>query len=561
MKNKILALVTIFIFVPSFVFAEEFKSINIDAKIDKNGVGHITETWKIHEDNDNYTERYKTINNLQGIKIEDFSLNALGRDFTELSPWDIDASFDDKKYRYGRIDKGDEIELTWGISEYSDNTYNLNYKINPLVVGLNDSDMLFFNFVGDNFDPEPKNISIKISGFEPFKDVKMWGFGLQGEIHNVNGDILLNSTGDVNYATIMLKFPKGYFNTAMKIDKNFDDYAKEASIGSDWQDREGEAYKPPMSTGEKIAVVGGLAGFSLILFFIVGAFYLTFREKNIQNKSILPGKKKFKNNYLKEVPYDGNIEDIAFFIKEANLVYTDLVGNYINSFILKWLLSNNIEFIEDSGIFAENKIKILSRPNDMGKMEEELFEMLSAANEKTDSEYLTSKDFEKYVKKNKDDMENYYEKFEDESIKALEYGGYLEDYEFEKKFFGFKNTGKELKITDKGIKLYGDIIKFYNYLDDYYELVEDEKLPNWENLLIYSSVFFLDKEFAKGAENYNSSFNPALYVNLTSNSRDFSKSINQSYGSATGFSNAGFGGATSAGGGGGSFGGGGGGGR
>lgn len=145
--RKIFALTLLLFLMPVFVFAEDFKKININVDIDKNGIGEVKEVWQINEDNRDYTERYKAINNLQGIKVEKFSVNGLGRDFTELSPWNIDASFEDKAYHYGRIDREDEVELTWGISEFSDNTYNLNYKINPIVVGLNDSDMLFFKFV------------------------------------------------------------------------------------------------------------------------------------------------------------------------------------------------------------------------------------------------------------------------------------------------------------------------------------------------------------------------------------------------------------------------------
>lgn len=80
--RKILALTLFFLFIPAFVFAEDFKEINIDVNIDKNGIGEVKEVWKINEDNKDYTERYKLINNLQGIKIEDFSVNSLGKDFT-----------------------------------------------------------------------------------------------------------------------------------------------------------------------------------------------------------------------------------------------------------------------------------------------------------------------------------------------------------------------------------------------------------------------------------------------------------------------------------------------
>ena len=99
--RKIFALTLLLFLVPVFVFAEDFKEMNLDVTIDKNGIGEVKEVWKIDEDNEDYTERYKAINNLQGIKIEDFSVNALGRDFTELMPWNIDASFEDKAYHYG----------------------------------------------------------------------------------------------------------------------------------------------------------------------------------------------------------------------------------------------------------------------------------------------------------------------------------------------------------------------------------------------------------------------------------------------------------------------------
>ncbi len=84
MKLKNLFKLTIlFVLLPVLVFAEDFKSIKIDADIDRDGVAKVKEVWEIDEDNKDYTERYKRIEDLQGIKIENFSVNALGRDFTE----------------------------------------------------------------------------------------------------------------------------------------------------------------------------------------------------------------------------------------------------------------------------------------------------------------------------------------------------------------------------------------------------------------------------------------------------------------------------------------------
>lgn len=564
MKLKNLFKLTIlFVLLPVLVFAEDFKSIKIDAYIDKDGVARVKEVWQINEDNKDYTERYKRIENLQGIKIENFSINALGRDFTEKNPWDIDASLEDKAYHYGRIDKEDRVELTWGISEFKDNTYTLSYTINPLVVGLNDADMVFFNFVGDNFNPKPENVEINIKGFEDFKDVEMWGFGLKGEIHNVDGVIQMKSTDYVDYATVMLKFPKGYFNTAYKIDKNFDDYANMAAKGSDWENNEGQAYQKPMSRGEKAGLGGVFAGVVAVIYFVARAMCLSFNKRKIQNKKELPTIKDLKEEYFKEIPYDGPMEDLYYFIGQAYLVTSDLVGNYINAFILKWSLEGAIEFIEEGKGYSNNKIRIIKRPEDMGPMEEELFEMIFAAKEENDEEYITAKGFKKYVRKHRKEMENYYEEFQTSSIRNLREGGYLEDYTYEKKFLGSRRTGKELRVTEKGKVLYENLIKFKNYLKDNLDQVTEEvDFNKWEEYLIYSSIFFLDKEFVEGAKAYPAYVNNyALYNTHILATRNFSKKLNQSYQSGSGFANAGVGGATSVGGGGGSFGGGGGGGR
>lgn len=561
--KKIFFLSILFMILPIFVFAEDFKGIKIDVEIDKNGIAKVNEVWQINEDNKDYTERYKLINNLRGIKIEDFSVKALGKDFTELVPWDIDASFEDKAYHYGRIDREDEVELTWGISEFKDNIYNLSYKVNPLVVGLNDSDMLFFQFVGDNFDPKPENVDIIIKGFEDFKDVKMWGFGMEGEIHNVDGVIQMKSSGYVDYATVMLKFPKGYFNTAYKIDKNFEDYANMAAEGSHWENREGETYEKPMSTGEKTALGGVFAAALAVIYFVARAVGLSFNKRKIQNKKELPKIKDLKGEYFKEIPYEGAMEDLAYFIAEAYLVTGDLVGNYINAFILKWSLQGAIEFVEEGKGYSNNKIKILKSPENMGPMEEELFDMISAAKEESDEEYITAKAFKKYVRKHRKEMENYYEEFQTSSIRNLRERGYLEDYVYEKKFLGSKRRGKELRVTEKGKVLYENLIKFKNYLKDNLEQVTEEvEFEKWEEYLIYSSIFFLDKDFVEGAKAYPAYVNNyALYNTHILATRNFSKKINQSYQSGSGFTNGGVGGSTSVGGGGGSFGGGGGGGR
>lgn len=557
-------LVLILFLLPSISLADSFDSLDMDVTIDKNGVGSVEEIWQIDEDERDYTERYKLIENLRGIKIEDFSLTSpsLDKDFSEMDPWDSDLSFEEKAYKYGRSDREDETELIWGISQYGKNTYELSYKINPIIIGIEDSDMLFFQFVGDNFDPKPERVNINIKGFEPFdQNVKMWGFGLVGDIHNTNGNIVLKSTGEVDYATVMLKFPKGYFNTSYKEDKTFDDYANEAIKGSKWEEREGEANTDPTPWYVKVIL-------PLILLLGLGSIFLGVRakklhfdENNITNDEALKKAKTFKDQYFRDIPYDSHIED-TYLLAEKAYPYEVNQGNYMNAFILKWIYDKNIEIEARKKKDKNAKIRILDRPTNMGKMEEAFFDIIEKSQEYSKDGLISNKNIQKYFKKNKEITEDFYEDFLPRSREALKSEAYLKDIRFEKKFARTKREGTELEVTPKGVNLYENLIKFRNYLEDY-SLIEERdanEVHIWDYFLIYAAIYGIsDKVFKNLEKTYPNYSNSSVFnYYMITNSRNYSTMTQANIAS---FTSAGAGGSTSFGGGGGSFGGGGGGGR
>lgn len=546
---------------PKMSFADEFRSIDMDISIDKDGIASVNETWNIDEDNKDYTERYKLIENLKGLKIEDFSLSANGKDFEKIESWNTEASFEEKSYKYGRIDRDDEVELCWGISSYTNNTYTLKYKINPLVVGLNDADMVFFQFVGGDFDPKPEDVSITINGYEKFpEDIKMWGFGLVGEINNENGRVVLRSKGDIDYTTIMLKFPKGYFNTSYREDKSFKDYADKAVVDSKWEEKEGSVNTEPTPLFVKIILailpVAVLSG----IFLEIREAKLNFDENNIINSDRLKKAKSYKNEFYSHIPYEGNIEDIYFLLNRA-YPYEVSPENFIDAFILKWIYDKNINLTDD----RHPKIEIISRPKNMGQIEEEFFDIVEESMKYSKDGLVSEKNIAKYFRKNKEEVEDFYDNFFESSKNALIENGYLNEISYQKKFLNTKRTGTELELTDVGIHLYENLIKFKNYLLNY-ENVEKRnpnEIDTWDMFIIYAAVFGIsEKVFAK-FENTYPEFYTRTYFSpyMITNSRSFSKKTSTSYENTTSFSSAGGGGTTSFSGGGGSFGGGGGGGR
>lgn len=569
----ILALI---LFFPHIAHANELHSIDINVEIDQNGIGHVKETWQTNEENEDATEKYKVISDLGDIKIRNFKVESDDGTWQEVSPWNIDASFDDKAYKYGIVEDGDRVELCWGITNFGENTYHLSYDIDPLVVGLNDYDMVYFRFIKENLDPLPDKISITIKGPNSFDDeVLMWGFGFEGDVHNVDGEIVAKSDGDVQYGQVMLRLPKGTFDTSYNIDKDFDFYADMAQEGSDYgsADDAGD-YDEDYEYGESTP-------FNPFLFFLSGAlsligpiigfifFGLAFKslkgssDYKIINKKVLKKANKFKDQYYRDIPYDGPIEDTYLISQNANGLNINF-ENYMTAFLLKWVYQDAISFGEDEEkvLFFDTKssyITINHEPTNMSKVESKFFDVLQRSEEYTDDGKIKQKHIEKFIKKNESFMEDYFESFSENSLDQLVDRGYLINNK-KKKALSSKFNNK-ITITDSGIDLYENFIKFKNYLEDY-SLIEERDINEvklWDGFMIYAAIYGISKKvYSNFTEIYPeyenmSAFDFYMISNITSYSSGISSAASSNLSS---FESGGFGGSSSFGGGGGSFGGG-----
>lgn len=563
--GKIL-LLSLLIFLPKPAFADGFDHINIDVDIDKNGIGKVSEEWQIDERDNDFTERYKNIENLKGLKIEDFSVAMDGQKFSPKDPWDIDEDFEQKAYKYGRIDHSDdEVELCWGISERSEaNIYKLNYKINPVVIGLNDSDMLFFEFVGAYLDPKPNNFTIRINSYEPIdENTKMWAFGYEGDIYNENGNIVAKSNGEISKGRILLKFPKGTFNTSYREDKSFDDYKDVAFEGASFEDSEGTAQptkEPVMSiifAGIAILLGLGLGGFAIKKAIDESTKY---RFANIKQ---IPDIKNIRKYYYDTIPYDGHIEDTYLLLANAYPNHPNF-DSIINAFFLKWIDEGAISFIEDKkdhGIFKKSldQIVINYKPTNMGDIEESLFGYLMGAADQRSDGKITQDSFEKYMKKRYKSLQNLAQRIEKSSLDSLLAKGYVEKINIAKRSGKAK---EEIHLTPKGMGLYKNFVGFKNYLEDYNK-IDPSQIENIDILnqyMIFAAMYGISEDvydrFVDVYPTYASSGFYNYYMIHHINSYAHTTS---SGGASSSF--AGGGGSASFGGGAGGFGGGGGGGR
>ena len=603
MKNKnhkfLLSLVLIIILIFARTsFADEVYSIDISADIDENGLAHVKEVWKTNEDSFDATEKYKVISDLNGIKIRDFKVSRNGEDFTEIKPWNLDLSFEEKKNHYGMIQKENGVELCWGITEFGENTYTLTYTIDPIVVGLNDYDMVYYRFIKENLEPLPDSISMTINSYKPFADeTSLWAFGFQGNIENKDGKIIAKSSGDVNYGLVMLRMPKGTFATSLKIDQDFDYYKEMAIENSDFENNsydnssdeeisdydqdtsdyyEDEDYDGDFNAndyfdqGPSFWDFGRFFSILPMLFsaLTVGIFIKNKNESDSFrpiNKEVLKNPKEFKEEYFREIPYQGPVEDT--YLINLYAYKTNSFENYMTAFLLKWVYQGVVEFGEEDvkKLFMTHTIsyiKLIQKPEDMSLVESSFYDILQECETYTDDGKITQKEIEEYVRDHQRIPEVLSRKLSKNSLDKLCQGQYLSNEKTKKKFaFSNDSYKNNVKIEEKGLELYENFIKFKNYLADYSLIKERDinEVKLWDSFMIYAAIYGISKEVYKNFTEIYPEYEKMSYFDyyMIANINSYSHSVSQSFNNAANnFENSSHGGFSSFSGGGGSFGGG-----
>ena len=243
------------IFSANIIFANDIDQMMIDVKIQDDGRFRVMETWQgnFYEG----TENYKSINTKKA-KISDFQVGMLEKDsngnevfneFTFNPNYDINATFDQKKYTCGMNVTGMyDVELCFGITKYGKNTYVLSYTVDPGVVAYTDYDGFNHMFVNPGLNTPIKHLSTRISianGTPLSSDnARIWAFGANGKVNFNRGAVICDilNYGYNNSQIIMMRMDKGIINPATSSNKPFSDIQDEAFSGSGYEYSKTESY-------------------------------------------------------------------------------------------------------------------------------------------------------------------------------------------------------------------------------------------------------------------------------------------------------------------------------
>ena len=558
--KKIIFTLVLFL-VPSIILANEISNIDINIYVDNNGTAHVTEEWTTNLIQG--TEGYKPYYNLGESKISNFKVSINGKEYTYKSDYDINASFNEKKYKNGfhYIDNG--VELCFGITNYGKNTYTLSYDISNFVVNTSDGyQMIYWTLFPYDYNPSPERVYIKIySDFKYADTLDVWGYGKYGAPTYVyDGYIEMDSESTVyssEYMTILVKFPKNTFTLNTTVDKTFDEYLNMANEGSTAYKVQKKSFFRELLNYIPVLISASIP-FAIVFIAIRSSIVNGYGYKN--NKVI----NKKETLLFRDIPCNKDIYYANTLTKLNNEIFTGYKEtNIFGAIILKWVKENKVKFINQTkGVFNKetSSIDLTLNPTFDNVLEKELFDIMYEA---SGDGILETKELEKWNNKHYTKFFNLFERINKVEIEKLKQGNHI--YTRANKEECKKKNIMDDTIYEESVKLYG----LKKFLDEFSKIDTREVLEVhiWYEYLMFAYIFGIADKVAKQLKNLYPEvltnqdnyvdFDTLMYINYIStrsvNAATTARSRAESYSS-------GGGGFSSGGGGGGSFGGGGGGG-
>src|SRR5699024_2649082 len=235
--------VLLFLFTSIFFLEEvyasthELEALDIHVFIEEDGSANITE--KRVATLSEGTENFIVIGNLGKSIITDFSVYEDGKMYDFVEDWDVNWSKEQKTFKNGVIEGKEHYELVWGIGEYGKHEYELSYTVTDFIKQLEDSQMMFWQFVNNDTNIPPQRVTITVETDKPLteENEKIWVFGFEGDIHFKDGKIVAKSNKPLHkndFVTILTEYQTGNFGTNDIIDQTFEDIKEQAFEGSDY---------------------------------------------------------------------------------------------------------------------------------------------------------------------------------------------------------------------------------------------------------------------------------------------------------------------------------------
>lgn len=338
--------------------------MEIEVALRPDGSAYVTQTWSANTSQG--TEFYLTCNDSGYLRITDFSVTDKDGPYTFVENWNVDASFEEKANKCGILETDKGVELCWGISNYGENRYTIEYILHGLVGAYSDADGFNHRFVDEmSFFPTDVVLTICNQDGTPLSDdfCDIWAFGYDGQVMFEDGVIRAWSESPLesgHHMTIMVAQEKGFLAPLRTVDDSFESVKDRAFEGSD--------YSEDVTFGDVL--------FTLALFLVLGGFIALIALIAAKIRKAKLNKRMKAANYFRDAPNNGNLNVTHRLALCSELCKEDTL---LGAYLLKLIAQGCLESTEDSLDAESIRLRLCHSPQSGNEYEDALYTVLEAA--------------------------------------------------------------------------------------------------------------------------------------------------------------------------------------
>ncbi|WP_250229839.1 DUF2207 family protein [Anaeropeptidivorans aminofermentans] len=493
---------------PAFA-ANQVNTMDIQAVIYEDGSMYVTQGWE--GDFNEGTESYIPMNAPDYLTISQLTVSDQNGAYETVPDWNVDWSFEEKARKCGIHDTDSGYEICFGISNYGQNRYAIEYKLDNAVGGYSDRDGVNFRFVNDGMNTTPTDVKVEIrlADGTPIteKNAAVWGFGYDGQVEFADGAILAYTESPIrpeNHVTVLFSLEKGILSPLRQESGSFEEVKEKAFEGSDYN-----------STGEEISTFEAIV---TILLSIGPPIGLIIWLRRLKRKHAEKKRQRFTEGfgYFRDIPNDGNLS-ATYALGRLFDVCED--GAILSTGILRLIQLGCLSPIETQEVGFMGKTKetvslrlMGSNHSNMNEYDEYLYTVLEGA--AGSDAVLQPKELERFVSQNDKLLRTYIQKC-DSAGKAYLSGKHC-----------LKRWNASAKLTDltpTGEQELGELMGLKRYLTDFSLIAERgvKEMPIWRELLTYAMLFGIADQVAEQMKE--------LYPQISAELTDYSGSMATAY--------------------------------
>lgn len=381
---------------PVYAAEDAIPSINLDVTLQSDGSAVITETWDVRGVSSG-TEYYKALNNMDGMSVHSLLVSdESGKQYKTLDNWDTKRSREEKSGTCGILKTSHGYELCWGIGNYGNHQYTIQYTLGGLVKDYGDYAGFYHQFISElSSAPGSAYLKIRMPDTQLTADnARIWAYGFTGEVEmNSDGSLTAFSSkalGKSDYVNVLCRFDRSLFPTAPTSDMSFEKLQKSADNDN---------------SNTAMYIIFAVLGAAIAMAIIPIAFFYSRYKLADGTVMRLPGMKQINTNW--SIPFGGSIPAVysAMQLLRKSISLENLMGAYL----IRWQEAGYIRMEkrenphgkklkeEESIVFTQNKphgpgveytlyMALISEADenhvlwtsDLGKRSEEFYKKLTA---------------------------------------------------------------------------------------------------------------------------------------------------------------------------------------